>query len=180
MAMGMGGGKDSSGPEGLGADAFGGEGKSSRIAFYMDDTPQHFFAWTDSPLSVDYHGPWGSGYAGLNPSGVGWGFNPSFDPNISVEGQNFDVTGLGYSVQGTPVGAALNLQGSAAQGQFDPSISLEANPTRNFNIGATYGGPQNYGFGARFDNLFGVEGLGVEAGYGTSGGMGMISYGGHR
>jgi hypothetical protein len=40
MAKGMGGGFDSSGPEGLGADAFGGEGESSRIAFYMDDTPQ--------------------------------------------------------------------------------------------------------------------------------------------
>ena len=37
MAMGMGGGKDSSGPQGLGADAFGGSGRSNRIAFYMDD-----------------------------------------------------------------------------------------------------------------------------------------------
>ena len=36
MAMGMGGGFDSSGPQGLGADAFGG-GRSNRIAFYMDD-----------------------------------------------------------------------------------------------------------------------------------------------
>ena len=38
MAMGMGGGFDSSGPQGLGADAFGGAGgKFNRIAFYMDD-----------------------------------------------------------------------------------------------------------------------------------------------
>jgi len=179
MAMGMGGGFDSSGPQGLGADAFGGKGKSSRIAFYMDDTPRHFFAFSNSPLSVNYEGGWGSGYAKSNPAGVGWGFSPSFDPNISIEGQNFDVTGLGYSVSGAPVGASFNLQGSAAQGQFDPSISLEASPTRNFNIGATYGGPQNYGFGAKARNLFGVEGLGVEAGYGKSGGMGMISYGGN-
>ena len=177
MAMGMGGGFDSSGPSGLGADAFGGEGESSRISFYMDDTPA--FTFSHSPPSVNYNGSWGSGYASSNPLGVGWGFSPSFDPNISIEGQNFDVTGLGYSVQGTPVGAALNLQGSAAQGQFDPSISLEANPTKNFNIGATYGGPQNYGFGAKFDNLFGVEGLGIQAGYGKGGGMGMISYGGN-
>jgi len=39
MPMGMGGGKDSSGPQGLGADAFGGRGRSNRIAFYMDDIP---------------------------------------------------------------------------------------------------------------------------------------------
>ena len=39
MAMGMGGGFDSSGPAGLGADAFGGEERSNRIAFYMDDIP---------------------------------------------------------------------------------------------------------------------------------------------
>ena len=37
MPMGMGGGFDSSGPAGLGADAFGGEERSNRIAFYMDD-----------------------------------------------------------------------------------------------------------------------------------------------
>ena len=41
MPMGMGGGKDSSGPEGLGADAFGGEERSNRIAFYMDDDFRH-------------------------------------------------------------------------------------------------------------------------------------------
>ena len=77
MAIGMGGGFDSSGPEGLGADAFGGEGKSSRIAFYMDDTPQHFVAFSNSPPSVNYYGGWGSGYAKSNPGGVGWGFTPS-------------------------------------------------------------------------------------------------------
>ena len=37
MPMGMGGGFDSSGPEGLGADAFGGEEGFNRISFYMDD-----------------------------------------------------------------------------------------------------------------------------------------------
>ena len=37
MAMGMGGGKDSSGPQGLGAGAFGGEEGFNRISFYMDD-----------------------------------------------------------------------------------------------------------------------------------------------
>jgi len=176
MPMGMGGGKDSSGPQGLGANAFGGSERSNRISFYMDDTPA--FTFSNSPPSVNYEGGWGSGYASSNPGGVGWGFNPSFDPNISIEGQNFDVTGLGYSVRGIDprVGASLNLQGS--QGSFDPSISVEANPTRNFNIGGTYGGPNNYGFGAKVDNLFGVEGLGIQAGYGKGGGMGMISYGG--
>ena len=39
MAMGMGGGKDSSGPQGLGAGAFGGEEGFNRISFYMDDIP---------------------------------------------------------------------------------------------------------------------------------------------
>ncbi len=128
MAMGMGGGKDSSGPEGLGADAFGGGGTFDRIAFYMDDN---------------------------------WGFNPSFDPSAPIEGRSLTDLGLDQEV-------------SLAQG-----LNVESNPSKNFSIGSTYGGPNNYGFGVKASNLFGVAGLGVQAGYGKGGGMGMISYGGN-
>jgi len=154
MPMGMGGGFDSSGPSGMGADAFGGGVKSSRVSFYMDDNNPLTFS--NSPPAVNYDGRWGTGYATANPAGVGWGFNPSFDPNVSIQGQNFDVTGLGYSVRDRDidprVGVSLNLRGS--RGHYDPSIGVEAH------------------------NLFGVEGLNAGANYGSRGYGGMLSYGG--
>jgi len=79
MAMGMGGGKDSSGPQGLGADAFGGGGTFDRIAFYMDDAFSKIGIKTkENPAYTDYKENIRSLYNAYDPQGQ-YDHNPHLD-----------------------------------------------------------------------------------------------------
>jgi|TARA_R110002167_G_scaffold87692_1_gene236780 hypothetical protein len=89
MAMGMGGGKDSSGPQGLGADAFGGEGRSNRIAFYMDDVA---IKAKVSPAFKSYKEQIRSLYDAYDPKGQ-YDHNPHLD---SLEPGTYDPGRVSY------------------------------------------------------------------------------------
>ena len=79
MAMGMGGGFDSSGPAGLGADAFGGEERSTRIAFYMDDDFSKIgITKKENPRYTDYKQNIKSLYEAWDPQGQ-YEHNPHLD-----------------------------------------------------------------------------------------------------
>ena len=177
--MGKGGGADSSGEGGLGADAFGGGDVNdiSRVSFYMDDFRTSYN--TNNPsVSLNYSGKFGYGKGTVDPRGLNYNFSPAFDPNLSISGINFDTPSFSYNVptRDHRVGASLNLQGY--QGNFNPSLSANystGNSTVSGNVS-----PTGYDVQAYANNLFGIPGMSFQGSYGDSGGRGMIRYGSDR
>jgi len=97
------------GPPGFGPSEDGGE-PSISLEEFID---QHLQGWNlhnnPNSIGISYSGPVGWGYGTIDPKGIGWDFNPSAVPGLSIQGHNFDPTGLSYGVNTNVPGLGLNL-----------------------------------------------------------------------
>jgi hypothetical protein len=171
---GMGGGPDSA-PGGSSSKGPGTDGPGNAPGQGMDKfTVTHNIK--DPSVSFNYQGRLGYGKGTIRDEGLNYNFNPSFAPNMTVFGQNFETPSFSYNVptMDPRVGASLNLQGN--QGNFNPSISANYS-TGNTSVSGSVS-PTGYGVQGYSNNLFGVPGLNFQGNYGDSGYRGMIGYSG--
>tara|TARA_R100000808_G_scaffold2563_2_gene10004 strand:+ start:29340 stop:29870 length:531 start_codon:yes stop_codon:yes gene_type:complete len=167
------------GPPGFGPSKGGGE-PSISLEEFVD---RHLKGWNlhtnpNNPYSssFSYSGPVGWGYGTIDPKGIGWDFNPSAVPGLSIQGHNFDPTGLSYGINNNIPGLGLNFN---LDQDFNPSLDFDYYGTPGVGLLGSYDfDTGSHNLQGTMNNLFGVQGLNLDANYGSGGYGAGISYGG--